>query len=96
MLAEADRVSREARAFQDETREDANKKATDLINQSRRRAEALSRKAQGYADNAVKDARERLNKLTDEREQVTEFLDSMDKLMSTESMVSLDQSETEG
>jgi cell division septum initiation protein DivIVA len=95
LLAEADRVSREARAFQDETREDANKRATDLINQSRRRAESLSRKAQGYADNAVKDARERLTKLTDEREQVTEFLESMDKLMSTESMVSLDQSETE-
>ena len=95
LLAEADRVSREARAFQDGTREDANKRATDLINQSRRRAESLSRKAQGYADNAVKDARERLTKLTDEREQVTEFLESMDKLMSTESMVSLDQSESE-
>lgn len=95
MLAEAERISREARSFQDETREDANKRATDLINQSRRRAEALSRKAQGYADNAIKDARERLNKLSDEKDEVTEFLASMDKLMSTESMVNLDQSELE-
>ena len=67
LLSEAERVSREARDFQDETRQEANKRATDLINQSRRRAEALSRKAQGYADNAIKDARERLTKLTDEK-----------------------------
>jgi len=95
LLAEAERVSREARDYQDDTREEANKRAADLINQSRRRAEALSRKAQGYADNAVKDARERLTKLSDERDQVTDFLSTMDKLMSTESMVSFDQSEAE-
>lgn len=93
LLAEAERVSREARDFQDETREESNKRAADLINQSRRRAETLSRKAQGYADNAIKDARERLTKITDERDQVTDFLDSMDKLMSTESMVNFDNSE---
>jgi vacuolar-type H+-ATPase subunit H len=95
LLAEAERVSREARDFQDETRQEANKRATDLINQSRRRAEALSRKAQGYADNAIKDARERLTKLTDEKDQVTDFLASMDKLMSTESMVNFDNSEVD-
>jgi len=95
LLSEAERVSREARDFQDETRQEANKRATDLINQSRRRAEALSRKAQGYADNAVKDARERLTKLTDEKDQVTDFLSSMDKLMSTESMVNFDNSEVD-
>jgi cell division septum initiation protein DivIVA len=95
LLAEAERVSREARDYQDDTREEANKRAADLINQSRRRAEALSRKAQGYADNAIKDARERLTKLSDERDQVTDFLSTMDKLMSTESMVSFDQSEAE-
>lgn len=93
LLSEAERVSREARDFQDETRQESNKRATDLINQSRRRAEALSRKAQGYADNALKDARERLTRLADERDQVTEFLASMDKLMSTESMVNFDNSE---
>jgi len=95
LLSEAERVSREARDFQDETRQEANKRATDLINQSRRRAEALSRKAQGYADNAIKDARERLTKLTDEKDQVTDFLASMDKLMSTESMVNFDNSEVD-
>jgi len=95
LLAEAERVSREARDFQDDTREESNKRAADLINQSRRRAEALSRKAQGYADNAIKDARERLTKITDERDQVTDFLDSMDKLMSTESMVNFDNSEVD-
>jgi hypothetical protein len=95
LLAEAERVSREARDFQDDTREESNKRAADLINQSRRRAEALARKAQGYADNAIKDARERLTKITDERDQVTDFLDSMDKLMSTESMVNFDNSEVD-
>jgi len=95
LLAEAERVSREARDFQDDTREEANKRAADLINQSRRRAEALSRKAQGYADNAIKDARERLTRLSDERDQVTEFLSTMDKLMSTESMVNFDNSEVD-
>jgi uncharacterized protein with GYD domain len=95
LLAEAERVSREARDFQDDTREEANKRAADLINQSRRRAEALSRKAQGYADNAIKDARERLTRLSDERDQVTEFLATMDKLMSTESMVNVDNSEVD-
>jgi cell division septum initiation protein DivIVA/uncharacterized protein with GYD domain len=95
LLAEAERVSREARDFQDDTREEANKRAADLINQSRRRAEALSRKAQGYADNAIKDARERLTRLSDERDQVTEFLATMDKLMSTESMVNFDNSEVD-
>lgn len=95
LLAEAERVSREARDFQDDTREESNKRATDLINQSRRRAEALSRKAQGYADNAIKDARERLTKLSEERDQVTDFLESMDKLMSTESMVNFDNSEVD-
>jgi hypothetical protein len=63
-----------------------------LINQSRRRAELLSRKAQGYAENAIKDSRERLNRLSEEREEVADFLDSMSKLMSTESMVSVDES----
>ena len=95
LLSEAERVSREARDFQDDTREEANKRASDLINQSRRRAEALSRKAQGYADNAIKDARERLTRLSDERDQVTEFLATMDKLMSTESMVNFDNSEVD-
>jgi hypothetical protein len=53
----------------------------------------LSRKAQGYAENAIKDARERMNKLSEEREEVADFLDSMGKLMSTESMVSVDEVE---
>jgi cell division septum initiation protein DivIVA len=95
LMAEAERISREARIFQDETREEANKRATDLINQSRRRSEALSRKALVYAENAVKDARERLTKLSDEKDQVSDFLASMDKLMSTESMVNVDHSEVD-
>ena len=90
-----ERISREARTNRDEVLEDSQKRATDLINQSRRRAEVLSRKAQGYAENAIKDARERLNKLSDEREEVADFLDSMGKLMSTESMVSVDESEVD-
>jgi lipoate-protein ligase A len=73
--------------------QDSQKRATDLINQSRLRAEALSRKAQGFAENAIKDSRERLTRLSEEREEVAEFLDSMSKLMSTESMVSIDESE---
>jgi cell division septum initiation protein DivIVA len=93
IIAEAERVSREARRFRDETLQDSQKRATDLINQSRIRAEALSRKAQGYAENAIKDSRERLTRLSEEREEVAEFLDSMSKLMSTESMVSIDESE---
>ena len=64
-----------------------------MINQSRRRAEILSRKAQGYAENAIKDSRERLNRLSEEREEVADFLESMSKLMSTESMVAVDESE---
>jgi F0F1-type ATP synthase membrane subunit b/b' len=93
ILTEAERVSREARATRDEILADSQKRSTDLINQSRRRAELLSRKAQGYAENAIKDSRERLNKLSEEREEVADFLDSMSKLMSTESMVSVDEAE---
>jgi archaellum component FlaC len=92
MLSEAERVSREARNFRDETLQDSQKRSTDLINQARRRAEILSRKALGYAENAVKDSRERLNRLSEEREEVADFLDSMSKLMSTESMVAVDES----
>ena len=93
ILSEAERVSREARNTRDEILEDSQRRATDLINQSRRRAEVLARKAQGYAENAIKDARERLNALSEEREQVSDFLDSMGKLMSTESMVSADEAD---
>ena len=93
IIAEAERVSREARKFRDETLQDSQQRSTDLINQSRRRAEILSRKALGYAENAIKDSRERLTKLSEEREEVADFLDSMSKLMSTESMVAVDESE---
>jgi len=93
IIMEAERVSRDARKFRDETLQESQQRSTDLINQSRRRAEILSRKALGYAENAIKDSRERLNKLSEEREEVADFLDSMSKLMSTESMVAIDESE---
>ena len=91
MISEADSIMRDAQENSSQMLEDANRTATNLINQSRRRADMLSRKAEGYANNAIKDSEERLNRMKAERNDIEEFLGTLRNLMTTESMVAADE-----
>ncbi|MFM5903546.1 MAG: hypothetical protein ACKOOD_00490, partial [Microbacteriaceae bacterium] len=65
----------------------AQRKATTLLNLTRRRADDLTRKAESLANNAIKDSEERLSKMRAERIEIEEFLSQLRNLMSTEAMV---------
>ena len=91
LISEADSIMRDAQDNSSQQLEDANRTATNLINQSRRRADMLSRKAEGYANNAIKDSEERLNRMKAERNDIEEFLGTLRNLMTTESMVAADE-----
>jgi hypothetical protein len=87
LVAEAERISREANQHALNSAEEAQRKATSLLNLTRRRAEDLTRKAEGLANNAIKDSEERLSKMRAERIEIEEFLSQLRNLMSTEAMV---------
>lgn len=91
LISEADLISRDAQDNSNQLLEDANRTATNLINQSRRRADMLSRKAEGYAANAIKDSEDRLARMKSERSDIEEFLGTLRNLMTTESMVAADE-----
>ncbi|CAB4628204.1 unannotated protein [freshwater metagenome] len=91
MISEADQISREAHSNASQQLEEANRTATNLINQSRRRAEMLTRRAEAFANNAIKDSEERLNRMNTERTEIEDFLGTLRNLMTTESMVAADE-----
>ena len=91
LISEAEQISRDAQENSSTQLEDANRTATNLINQSRRRSDMLTRKAEGFANNAIKDSEDRLNRMKLERAEIEEFLGTLRNLMTTESMVAADE-----
>ena len=80
-------MSREANQNAAALAEDSQRTATNVINQARRRAEALSRRAESLANNAIKESEDRLSRMKGERVEIEEFLSQLRNLMSTDAMV---------
>ena len=90
--ARAEAVLRESEDKAMEIVESSHSNAFHLLSEARRRSEILSRKAETYSLAAIRDAEDRLGNMQSEYEDLTEFVDSLKSMMSTDAILAVVES----
>ena len=83
----AEEILRESEDKAAEISESSHSNAFHLLAEARRRSEILTRKSEGYSLLAISDAENRLAKMQSEYEDLTEFIDSLKSMMSTDAIL---------